>query len=127
LHAEDDDELKKCELKIDSSTQKEVPQGHLWIWYGIGVLLYCLWLIVVQLIQSYTERQVSRSKAFAISNCCVMLSNLNGTKGDNAKLESYARQFGGVRMAFHVRTLGRVVNICRQERFPTALPLIGAS
>jgi hypothetical protein len=102
-----------CQMEMDDSNTKSIPVSHLWLWYILGVLLYCCWLIGVKHVQHTTQQRLNSSKAFAASNFCVRLSNLNGTKGDNAKLEEYGRQYGDVRLAFHVRTLGRVVHICK--------------
>jgi hypothetical protein len=107
-----------CQMKKDDSSTKQIPMSHLWLWYILGVLLYCCWLLVVTHVQHSTKRRLNRSKAFATSNFCVQLSNLNGIKGDNAKLGEFAQRYGDVRVAFHVRTLGRVVHICKKACRP---------
>ena len=101
------------------STAEEIPHGHFWLWAVAGTVLYCLWLIGVQQFQTVTQRAVQR-KNITVADYAVFVSNLNGTLGDDSKLEDFGRHYGEVVMAFHIRTLGRVLQKCNNVRSTTS-------
>ena len=65
--------------------------------------------------QEWTEKSMQRNNITA-ADYAVLLSNLNGTGGDDKKLEDFGRHYGDVVRAFHIRTVGRVLVKCNAVR-----------
>jgi hypothetical protein len=92
-----------------------VPTAQFWFWCVVGMVCYCVWMIAIEEVQAGTARAVNR-KNITVADYAVMLSNLGGSAGDDRYLEDFGRHYGEVVMAFHVRTLGKVLAKCNTVR-----------
>ena len=112
----------RTESSGSSNEFEDIPTGHFWMWCVVGTTVYCACLMAVQGAQTYLTTKKVRMNLTA-ANYAVMISNVHGSTGDDAKLEEFGQQWGSVVMAFHIRSVGLVLTWCNSVRAALCLLL----
>ena len=104
-----------CDLSLDQARLGEVPLLQLWIWAVPLVMLWCVWLLFLKRAQTPNAEAIN-SQVISAGDYAVLVTGLGTASGDNTELEEFARHYGEVVMAVHLRSVGGPLSICNEVR-----------
>lgn len=102
-----------CNMRLNEEELSEVPIYQAWIWCTAGTLFWAIWVAFLQKMQADISAEINLRHITA-ADYTAWVSGLRGTDADDAHIRSFAEHYGQVISAFHVCTVGTVLNINNQ-------------
>lgn len=100
-------------MRLTEEELNDVPIYQAWIWCTAGTLFWATWVAFLQKMQADISAEIN-SRHITAADYTVWVSGLRGTDADDSHIRTFAEHYGQVISAFHVCTVGTVLNINNQ-------------
>lgn len=95
-----------CFLSEADFAGNELPETHVWIWVVGGMVLFCIWMVMLQYLQ-YTLAEAINLRNINVAQYAVLVSNVGDVLCDERALEEFGLMYGDVVSTFYVHDFGR--------------------
>jgi hypothetical protein len=97
-----------CDLVLNADEVPRVAIIQAWLWCVGATLVWAVWLVYLQGMQAECAKELNKKNVSA-GDYSVWVSNLAGSDGDDNALREFARHYGSVITAFHIRDFGNLL------------------
>jgi hypothetical protein len=104
-----------CNIELDQDELSEPPIAQVWIWAVAFTLLFKLWNIALERMQSKIFSEVNQHNVTA-ADFAVLVTGLRNTAKSNQRLVDYAAHYGQVFAAFKLVAVGDALALCNKVR-----------
>lgn len=99
-----------CNLEVDRDNLDATPIWQAWLWCIVATVIWVVWMRFLSRMQDRVAADVNVRNVTA-ADFSVWMSNLPEEADNDFQLRQFAEHYGQVVAAFHIRTLGNVLNL----------------